>query len=180
MRPRRRLPVIPFLLILLAAAAVAGGAYLFFSDSPSVPVVAEDNPSGPVRLQAVGAYDPFGDNAEHNSELAQATDRDPATDWRTEEYQDFTKDGVGLVLRAPEQVALSKLTVRADPGFEAKVRAGNSPSGPFKDVSKEQEVGTITTFDLDTKGERYTYYVVWLRLPSTGGQAHIYEVTART
>ena len=73
-RPRRRLPVVPFLLILLAAAAVAGGAYLFFADSPDVPVVAEDNPSGPVRLQAVGAFDPFGDDAEHNSELAEATD----------------------------------------------------------------------------------------------------------
>ena len=76
-RPRRRLPVVPFLLILLAAAAVAGGAYLFFADSPSVPVVAEDNPSGPVRLQAVGAYDPFGDNAEHNSEIGEATDGEP-------------------------------------------------------------------------------------------------------
>ncbi len=126
-RPRRRLPVVPFLLILLAAAAVAGGAYLFFADSPSVPVVAEDNPSGPVRLQAVGAYDPVGGDGEHNSELAQATDRDPATDWRTEEYQDFTKDGVGLVLRAPGEVALSKLTIRAEPGFKARIRAGNEP-----------------------------------------------------
>jgi len=179
-RPRPKVPVVPILLIMLAIAAVAGGAYLLSGGSPNVPVVADNNPSGPIALVAAGAYDPDGDGAEHDSEIAEATDGDPTTDWRTESYDDFTKPGVGLVLRAPEQVALSKLTVRADPGFEAKVRAGNSPSGPFKDVSKEQEVGTITTFDLDTKGERYTYYVVWLRLPSTGGQAHIYEVTART
>jgi hypothetical protein len=181
MRPRRRLPFIPFLLILLAAAAVAGGAYLFFADSPSVPVVAEDNPSGPVRLQAVGAYDPFGDNAEHNSEIAEATDGEQTTDWRTEEYQNFTKDGVGLVLRAPGEVALSRLTIRADPGFRARVRAGRNPSGPFENVSGEKDVvGEVTTFDVDTKDQAYGYYVVWLTLPREGGQAHIYEVTART
>ena len=179
-RPRRRLPVVPFLLLLLAAAAVAGGAYLFFGDSPDVPIVAEDSPSGPVRLQAVGAYDPVGGDGEHNSELREATDGDTGTDWRTETYDDFTKDGVGLVLRAPEAVALSKLTIRADPGFDAEIQAGNDPNGPFEAVSKEQEAGTATTFNVDTKDRSYRYYVVWLRLPREGGQAHIYEVTART
>ena len=180
-RPRRRLPVVPFLLILLAAAAVAGGAYLFLGDSPNVPVVAEDNPSGPVRLQAVGAYDPVGGDGEHNFELAQATDRNPATDWRTEIYDDFTKEGVGLVLRAPREVALSKLTIRAEPGFKARIQAGNGPNGPFENVSGEKDVvGDVTTFDVDTKDQSYGYYVVWLSLPREGGQAHIYEVTART
>jgi hypothetical protein len=146
-----------------------------------VPVVAEDNPSGPVRLQAVAAYDPVGGDGEHNSELAQATDRDRATDWRTEEYQDFTKDGVGLVLRAPGEVALSRLTIRAEPGFRARVQAGRSPSGPFENVSGEKDVvGDLTTFDVDTNDQGYRYYVVWLTLPRSGGQAHIYEVTART
>ena len=179
-RPRRRLPIVPLLLILLAAAAVAGGAYLFFGDSPSVPVVAEDNPSGPVKLQAVGAYDPVGGDGEHNSELGEATDGDTATDWRTETYENFTKDGVGLVLRAPKTVALSRLTIRADPGFDAEIQAGNDPNGPFVAVSEEQEAGTATAFNVDTKGQAYRYYVVWLRLPREGGQAHIYEVTART
>jgi eukaryotic-like serine/threonine-protein kinase len=179
-RPRRRLPVVPFLLILLAAAAVAGGAYLLLGDSPDVPIVAEENPSGPVRLTAAAAYDPVGGDGEHNSELAQATDRDPATDWRTEEYEDFTKPGVGLVLSAPRQVALSELTVRADPGFEAKIRAGNDSNGPFVDVSAWQEAEPATSFNVDTNDKAYRYYVVWLRLPREGGQAHIYEVTART
>jgi serine/threonine-protein kinase len=179
-RPRPRIPVVPILLIMLVVAAVGAGAYLLSDGAPNVPVVAEENPSGPVTLRAAAAYDPFSRDGEHDSEIGEATDRDPTTDWRTEDYRDFTKPGVGLVLRAPEEVALSKLTVRAEPGFEAKVRAGNNPRGPFKDVSNEQEVGTITTFDIDTKGLRYRYYVVWLRLPTEGGQAHIYEVTART
>ena len=166
-RPRRRLPVVPFLLILLAAAAVAGGAYLFFGDSPDVPVVAEDNPSGPVRLTAAAAYDPVGEDGEHDSELGEATDRDPATDWRTETYDDFTKDGVGLVLRAPREVALSKLTIRAEPGFKARIRAGNDPNGPFQNVSGEKDVvGDVTTFDIDTKDQAYGYYVVWLTPPA--------------
>ena len=126
-RPRRRLPVVPFLLILLAAAAVAGGAYLFFADSPSVPVVAEDNPSGPVRLQAVAAYDPVGGDGEHNSELAQATDRDPATDWRTEEYQDFTKDGVGLVLRAPGERGPLEAHDSSRAGLQGQGPGGEEP-----------------------------------------------------
>ena len=179
-RQRRRLPVVPLLLLLLAAAAVAGGAYLLLGDSPEVPAVAEDNPSGPVRLQAVDAYDPVGGDGEHNSELAEATDGDSTTDWRTETYDDFTKDGVGLVLRAPNAVALSKLTIRAEPGFTAEIQAGNAPDGPFKAVSNEQESGAATTFDVDTKDRAYRYYVVWLSLPREGGQAHIYEVTART
>ena len=69
------------------------------------------------------------------------------------------------MLRAPEQVALSKLTVRAEPGFRAKIQAGNDPSGPFENVSGEQDVEEITTFDIDTKDTPYRYYVVWLRLP---------------
>ena len=180
-RPRRRPPVVPFLLILLAAAAVAGGAYLFFGDSPDVPIVAEESPSGPVRLTAAAAHDPFGDDAEHDSEIREATDGISATDWRTEGYQSFTKEGVGLVLSAPREVALSRLTVQAAPGFEARIQAGNNQNGPFENVSGDwQEVGATTTFDIDTKDKAYRYYVVWLRLPREGGQAQIYEVTART
>ena len=179
-RPRPKIPVLPILLIALALAAVAGGAYLFFGESPDVPIVAEENPSGPVRLTAAAAFDPFGDDAEHNSEIGEATDRDVTTDWRTEGYQNFTKEGVGLVLAAPRQVALSKLTVRADPGFEARIQAANDPNGPFENVSEDwQEVGATTTFDIDTNDTPYRYYVIWLRLPRfEGGQAHIYEVTA--
>ena len=43
--------------------------YLLFGESPNVPIVAEESPSGPVRLQAAAAYDPDGDDAEHNGEI---------------------------------------------------------------------------------------------------------------
>jgi eukaryotic-like serine/threonine-protein kinase len=179
-RPRRSVPVFPILLAVLAAAFLAGGAYLLADGDRELPVPPVAAEGGPVALTAVGAFDPYGDNEEHESEVREATDKDPTTDWRTESYQDFTKDGVGLVLDARDAVALSKLTVRAEPGFRATVQAGSTRDGRFTNVSNEQEVGPSTTFDIDTDGKKYRYYVVWLRLPSDGGQAHIYEVTART
>ncbi|MGH2921102.1 MAG: protein kinase domain-containing protein, partial [Gaiellaceae bacterium] len=181
-RPRPEVPVVPILLIALAMVALAGGSYLFLDGSPDVPIVAEEPASGPVRLAGVTAYDPEGDGTEHDEDAPNATDGDPETDWSTETYQDFTKPGVGLVLRAPTAAALSRLTLMSDTGgFQAKIQAGPSPEGPFVDVSgDEQEVREQTTFEIDTGGENYRYYVIWLRLPREGGQAEINEVTART
>jgi hypothetical protein len=78
-------------------------------------------------------------------------------------------------------VALSRLTVVAVPGFEAKIQASNSSSGGFVDVSGDwREVGSRTTFKIDTHDKDYRYYMVWLRLPTSGGQAEIDEVTGKT
>jgi hypothetical protein len=87
---------------------------------------------------------------------------------------------VGLVVDAGQAVALGSLTVESDtPGFPAMIRASRSPTGDFVPVSEEQEVGSKTTFQIDTNGTDYRYYEVWLRLPD-GGVAHINEVTAKT
>jgi eukaryotic-like serine/threonine-protein kinase len=182
-RPRRKVPVVPILLIVLALAALGGGAYLLAGGSPDVPVVAEEEtPPGPVRLVGAGAFDPEGGDGEHDSSAREATDQNPGTAWTTEDYQDFTKSGVGLVLRAPSEVALARLTIRSEqPGFKARIQAGPNVSGPFVDVSAQQDVtGETTTFQIDTGGEKYAYYVVWLALPREGGQAFINEVTAST
>jgi eukaryotic-like serine/threonine-protein kinase len=182
-RRSRRFPVTP-LLILLAGAAVAAGAYLLLRDDGSLPLVPKEAASGPVRLQGLNAYDPppGGDSSEHDDEVPLATDRNVATGWSTEDYINFTKDGVGLVLRAPNPVALSKLTVQSTGSeFDAQIKAGNSPTGGFTDVSGAfQPVGSTKTFSVDTKGQKFRYYVVWLKLPFEGGQAEIAEVTART
>ena len=182
-RPRRRLPVIPFLLILLAAAAVAGGAYLFFSDSPTVPVVAEDNPSGPVRLAGSGCLRPsHGRRARQRAGAGATAQRSgdrlahrgvPRLHQGRRRPRAARPEG-----GRPPRLATDSSRARLQgegPGGEG------SPSGPFENVSGEQDVvGDVTTFDADTKDQGYRYYVVWLRLPREGGQAHIYEVTART
>jgi serine/threonine protein kinase len=182
-RRKRSIPVLPILLGALALAFLAGGAYLLAGSSPEVPVVAEEeSPSGPVTLSGAGAFDPEGGDGEHDDSAGEATDRDQGTAWTTEDYQDFTKSGVGLVLQAPNAVALSRLTIRSEqPGFTALIKAGPSQSGPFVDVSGQQDVtGETATFRIDTGGEKYRFYVVWLALPPEGGQAYINEVTART
>jgi eukaryotic-like serine/threonine-protein kinase len=176
-RPRRRFRIpLPMLLAVAAVAATVIGLTLLLRDEP-VTEVLPDNPAPatPVRLTGVAALDPAGDG-EHDDEVKYATDRKRETYWTTESYQDFTKEGVGIVLDARRPVALSKLIVESDEaGFPARIQASQSPSGGFVDVSRERQVGAQTTFELDTGGEAYRYYLVWLRLPD-GGRAHINEV----
>jgi hypothetical protein len=43
-------------------------------------------------------------------------------------------------------------------------------------VAGEQEVGRRTTFDVDTRGETYRYYLVWITDLDT--RAHVNEVRA--
>jgi predicted Ser/Thr protein kinase len=178
-RRSRRFPVTP-LLILLAGALISVGAYLLLRDDGARTVLpGAKAASKSVNLLGVAAEDPANDG-EHDNEVGNATDKDPATYWTTQEYQSFNKPGVGLVVDAGQEHALSNITVVSDtPGFPATIRAGNSSRGDFVDVSGQQEVGSRTTFDVDTGGKDYRYYEVWLQLPN-GGRAHINEVTART
>jgi serine/threonine-protein kinase len=177
-RRERRFPITP-LLVLLAGALVAVGAYLLLRDDGAGGVPPSGSQSESVRVSGVAAEDPAGDG-EHDDEVANATDGDPTTYWTTQTYSSFDKPGVGLVVDASRPVSLSRLVVVSDtPGFPATIRASGSPTGGFVAVSDEQEVGSRTTFSVDTGGKDYRYYEVWLQLPD-GGVAHINEVTART
>ena len=177
-RRARRFPVMP-LLIVLAGALVAVGAYLLLRDDGPGSVLPSRSPSESVRVAGVAAEDPTGDG-EHDGEVARATDGDRTTYWTTETYESFDKPGVGLVVDAGRPVALSRLAVVSDTaGFPATIRASGSPTGGFVAVSDEQEVGSRTTFRVDTGGKDYRYYEIWLQLPD-GGVAHINEVTAKT
>ncbi len=176
---RKRKGKAPVVLIVLALLmlALAGAVYLLV-DGVQNRDGGGDSPPPPasVRVAAVTAYDPEGGDDEHPEVVPAATDGDPASYWTTEQYNDFSKSGVGIVVESRPAAALEKLTVTTDtPGFPAKIRASNSVGGGFVDVSEEQEVGGTTTFDLDTKDKAYRYYLVWLRLPD-GGAAHVNEV----
>ena len=104
------------------------------------------------------------------------------TYWTTEQYRNFTKDGVGLVLKAPRPVALAAMTIRnSGSGFLATIKGSDSPDGGFTDVSGQlRTVDTLAAIKIDTHGRTYRYYMIWLKLPFSGGQARIDEVTART
>ncbi len=179
---RVRWLVIALGLVLIAAAVSIG--VLLTRDGNSLPIVGDDDnaKAAQVRIQALADYDPpagGGDGAEHPEVVARATDGDPSTYWTTERYSDFeSKDGVGLVLETARRVALGRLVVRSDtPGFEAVVKAGSEGDGPFEDVSKSAQVGNRTTFELDTGGKEYRYYLIWIT--SLDSVAHVNEVRAR-
>jgi len=190
--PRRRVPharrgpgAATLLLVGLIAAAIAVGGFLLLRDGGTPNVLpGVGTSSKPVKLLGVAGFDPQGNNGdEHSDDAGEATDNDRGTAWKTESYQSggFTKDGVGLVLKGPRPVALSKLTVQGSgTPFSATIQASNSASGPFVNVSDRRDVAGPTTFAIDTRGKDYGYYMVWLKLPTGEGQAEIDEVTART
>ena len=185
--PRRRRSPWPALLLaagilLLAAVAAAAlwGGLPGDGGAPADDGAAET--SGPVRLSAVRAWDPQGDDREHDDTALQATDGSMDTFWRTERYRDglagVGKEGVGLVLDAGEDVELGRLVVRTStPGFTAEVHAGATADGPFdRVVSPSQTVGETAEFPIEGAAARY--YLLWITELS-GPRAEIRNVTAQ-
>jgi serine/threonine-protein kinase len=180
-RRRTHTPIMLGLLALLAAGAVAAGVIALggsSNDNKAKANAGSKPPSALVHLSGVGAYDPPpGDGSEHGDAAPQATDGNPSTYWYTQTYRTFAKPGVGLVLDAGRSVALTRLTVTSDTAnFDAEIRVGDAPDGGFTPDSTWQSVGSHTTFTLAGKSGRY--YLVWLRLPRSGGVAHVNEVGA--
>jgi hypothetical protein len=137
------------------------------------------SPTSSVDLRALRDWDPQGDGSEHPERVDQATDGNPTTSWTTETYGDFEslKDGVGIVLDAGSRVDLGGVTIFSDdPGFTARIQAGNRAGGPFEDVSDDSVIGERTTIELDTGGRAFRYYVVWIT--ALDGSAHLSEVRA--
>ena len=132
--------------------------------------------AGPVHFTAASAYDPDGDNAEHDDRAREAIDGNPATYWNTEHYNGaLPKAGVGLVVGMSAAKQLSKLVVRSlTPGFTAVIESGSRATGPFKPISDPQEVGGNTTFSL--KGGQAQYYVVWITDLGPNSSVEINEV----
>jgi eukaryotic-like serine/threonine-protein kinase len=175
--PPRRTGLRVAAVLLLAAVILVGNLLVLeivFEDG--IPWPGGGDPT-PVQLQAIADFDPKGDFTEHPEAVTAATDRDIVTFWTTEEYESFDKDGVGIVLDAGSRVALSSVLVVSDtPGFTAQILADNNRGGDFVDVSSEQEAGRRTTYEVDTRGEEFRYYVVWITDPNT--RAHVNEVRA--
>jgi tRNA A-37 threonylcarbamoyl transferase component Bud32 len=183
-RRRRRWSPLAFLLVAVAAVAVAVGAYYGVRRTDSGGGGGNGSGGRPVRLVASNAYDPQGDGQEHDEEVSNATDGDPATFWETEDYRGSVtfgnlKDGVGIVLDAGRAVKLGSLTVLSDtPGYIARVEASSSATGGFTPVSQSRSVGRRTSFTLSVDPAR-RYYLLWItRLAAGYPRSHVNEVTA--
>ncbi|MBW3592211.1 MAG: protein kinase [Actinobacteria bacterium] len=180
-RRRRRRRRAPWRLAAVLAVLVLGAALLAYFVRNEQGGGTRDGGGGAgeggdaVRLVALRDHDPEGGDGEHPEAVSRATDGDLATYWTTETYSSFSKSGVGIVLDARSPVELERLVVRSDePGFTALIQAGETPNGPFEEVSNEQTVGARTTFEIDTGGEERRFYLIWITDPN--GRAHVNEV----
>jgi eukaryotic-like serine/threonine-protein kinase len=183
LRPQKhRKPVspLPLLIGLLGALAIAavviGLLTLRGSGGQNAPVGA------PITITGAGAYDPYGDGTEHDSDAPKATDGDVATYWATEKYnsglEGVHKAGVGLVLDARSVVQLSRITVITDtPGFTAEIRATNIQGTLGQKVSESRVLGRTTRFAIKPSAPK-RYYLVWITKIAPGVPAHVNEVHA--
>jgi len=181
---RASVPWLPLALAaLLAAAAVAAAvvAWRETRDGGGPAAGGAATVAARIHLSGVAAYDPDGSGGEHDAEAPRAADGDPGSYWTTETYHDapsLGKPGVGVVLDAGAEVEPAKVGVVTDtPGFAAEIRAGDSPTGPFRPVSGSQRVDGQAVFELHDAKARY--FVVWItRLGDGYPFAHVNEVKA--
>jgi eukaryotic-like serine/threonine-protein kinase len=184
-RPRRRRSraIWPLVLLGVGLAALAGGVAgaLLLDHRGGGPKQPPAPVSGVIHLRGVTAYDPQGSppGQEHNNQAKYATDGNPSTFWPTEHYDGarLNKSGVGVVLDAGRSVRPKTITVTTDtPGFTAQIQAGDSEGGPFRPISRLQQVGKTTTFQLLGGGR---YFVVWITALGGYNSVHVNEVSAR-
>jgi serine/threonine-protein kinase len=174
-----RWPIAVALLALLAIAAIVVGLVTLDGSNGNSPSAA----GAAFPVTGLTSYDPFGpDKTEHSASAPNITDRNAATYWTTESYNDapsLNKPGVGVVVDAGRVVGLSRITVTTDtPGFTAQIEATNVEGGTPEKVSDAKTTGRTTVFDI-TSSEPKRYYVVWItKLPPDFSYAHVNEVRA--
>lgn len=187
---RPHLPTVAVSVGLSIAAALATAATVatLGGSSTSAPFVAAPAaaagapapvPAAPTtHLHGVGSYNPYGTGPEHDDLAPRATDHNLSTFWSTETYTNngFQKPGTGLVLESTSEAAIANLALETDtPGFQAQIRVSDSPDGGFRADSSWRTVSSRSVFAL--KGKTGRYWMVWLRLPTHVGVAHINQVT---
>jgi eukaryotic-like serine/threonine-protein kinase len=188
LRMRRPLPIVA--VVALLAAAVALGAVLLKEGvnrtergtgrgtvpaEPGTRVVS-------VKRTSAQDYDPAGDDEEHGGEARLAVDKEPGTEWTTEGYSSFDKDGVGIYVDAEPGVDARSIAIDTpEPGWEAEIRVADGDSPP-KEISGWEKVagGTVDSkrkrFRLN--GERHRYYLVWITALEPGSErVKIAEIT---
>jgi serine/threonine-protein kinase len=187
-RPRRAwVPALAVLGLVVAAVVVALTA-LQDGDRPAVgdrtsPVAS----ARPVAVTAVDSFDPQGDGSENNDEVANAVDGQPTTLWATSRYdsREFgnLKDGVGLVLTVPADVALRRMEVQSPTrSWSASVyvaaRAGVELADWGAPVDTQTAIDGTATFDLG--GKRGGAVLLWITDPGVGNKAQVAEVVVRS
>ncbi len=177
---------------LVAAAAVV--AVLLLADNTKRgtaqrPVAKPAPGLAPVSLGQLRAYDfdPYGDDhTEHRDDVGRVLDDDPGTSWTTERYTGGfgTKPGVGIYIDAKPGVVGKQIDIRTPTtGWEGKVYVSNSVDREATNLSGWKDLNTTFTADkkkfslqLDTAGQKFRYYLVWITKLPPSGQASISEI----
>jgi serine/threonine-protein kinase len=184
-RPRR------WLLSVLAVALLAAGVVGFLATrTERGPGDAKGVGGGDLRAVALtgGAahdYDPQGDDDESSEATQFAVDANPTTVWDTEtyeaEFEGANKDGVGLYVDAAGQVAARRVDVTtSSPGFTAAIYAANdvpTDIGGWTKVSSDLTIGAEQEIPLDTGGQSFRYYLLWISALPDGGKAAVKELS---
>jgi hypothetical protein len=154
------------------------------------PTPTDDQGAAPTALEPVSdvtatAYDPSGDDSEHDEEAELAVDGDAATSWPTEEYDtgSFQKDGVGLVLAPAEPVPARGLDLSTStPGFDVTIYGSDSSVVPdsvdsgWTQIASEEAVEGKGRIDLDSAGSDFSNYLIWITtLPGKENKVEIRE-----
>jgi hypothetical protein len=115
------------------------------------------------------AFDPEGDNEEHDSEAPFVLDGDPSTAWTTERYNSRTfgiKRGVGIYVDLGNTFEVGQLKVTSPTnGWSATVHVAQAPGGSVEEWGAAAATGAgiaagVTTFDLD--GAEGRYVLLWI------------------
>ena len=130
-------------------------------------------------LSGVSAYDPQGDNGEHDDEAPLATDGDPGRTGRPRRTARSSRTASGSSSTPGSRRPVRRVIVQTDtPGDLMEIQAGASPTGPFTTVASVRRVSGTTTFTLDDDVAA-RYYVVWITDLGGRSVAHVNEVRAR-
>jgi len=175
--------LVPVLVLVVAVVTLGVVGVLFARSDTGQGLFGSSSKSAdkavPVTVVSAGAFDPPpGDNAEHDADVANLTDGNPATTWSTEQYGNGRfgglKTGVGVILTLNGPHKLTTLEVASPSrGWSAEIYVADTtsprppPSGWGGAVATKTGVDGKATFDLNAKTG--SVVLVWItNLGDTG------------
>ena len=131
-------------------------------------------------------YDPAGDKTESPGEVSFAVDRQPETTWSTESYEQgaLNKAGVGLTIDAKPSVAARRIVISSPTrGWIAEIYGSRTVLPPTLPGPGWNRISSTVPVDkakvripLDTAGQAFRYYLVWITKLPDAGEVKISEV----
>lgn len=157
--------LVPLIVIVLAAAAIAAGLAigrlelggpLGVRPAPNSPSPQQTTALSEVTIAEAGDFDPQGqDGREHPEDAGLAVDGNADTSWGTDHYNSAEfgnlKDGVGLLLDLEQTTEVARITVSGPiRGWTFQIQAGPGVTTSFEPLPA---VDGSTTFTMGPSGE---------------------------